>query len=92
MLILDAKVPDPYRWLEDDKSAETGALKAQNEVTYGIQSNPFRDALKARMENCGITKNRAPSKEGISHITIKTTVCKTSRCCTERCQRNRNGS
>jgi pyrroloquinoline quinone (PQQ) biosynthesis protein C len=30
---------------------------------------PFRDALKARMENCGM-KNRAPFKEG-NHITTK---------------------
>lgn len=30
------EVKDPYRWLEDDKSAETAAwVKAENEVTFG---------------------------------------------------------
>ena len=45
-------VADPYRWLEDDKSAETAAwVKAQNEVTYDYLSKiPFREALKSRME------------------------------------------
>ena len=29
-------VSDPYRWLEDDRSKETGEwVKAQNEVTFG---------------------------------------------------------
>lgn len=63
----DAKVPDPYRWLEDDKSAETGAwVKAQNEVTYGyLNQIPFRDALKARMEKLwNYEKIGAPFKEG----------------------------
>ncbi|MFV8379793.1 prolyl oligopeptidase family serine peptidase [Flavobacterium sp. LB3R33] len=63
----DTKLPDPYRWLEDDKSAETGAwVKAQNEVTYGyLNQIPFRDALKARMEKLwNYEKIGAPFKEG----------------------------
>ena len=45
------KVADPYRWLEDDKSAETAAwVKAQNDVTFGyLQKIPFREALKKRL-------------------------------------------
>ncbi|MCC9072131.1 prolyl oligopeptidase family serine peptidase [Flavobacterium sp. F-65] len=48
----DAKVSDPYRWLEDDKSAETAAwVKEQNKVTYAyLDQIPFRDELKKRME------------------------------------------
>ncbi|MDD2675639.1 MAG: prolyl oligopeptidase family serine peptidase [Flavobacterium sp.] len=63
----DTKLPDPYRWLEDDKSAETGAwVKAQNEVTYGYLAQiPFRDALKVRMEKLwNYEKIGAPFKEG----------------------------
>ena len=63
----DTKVADPYRWLEDDKSAETGAwVKSQNEVTYGYLAQiPFRDVLKARMEKLwNYEKISAPFKEG----------------------------
>jgi prolyl oligopeptidase len=63
----DTKVSDPYRWLEDDKSAETGAwVKAQNEVTYGyLDRIPFRDELKKRMEKLwNFEKISAPYKEG----------------------------
>ncbi|MES2524904.1 MAG: prolyl oligopeptidase family serine peptidase [Gemmatimonadota bacterium] len=44
-------VADPYRWLEDDTSAETGAwVKAQNEVTFAyLDAIPYRDALRARL-------------------------------------------
>ncbi len=44
-------VPDPFRWLEDDTSEETGAwVAAQNEVTFGYLSGiPFRDRFKARL-------------------------------------------
>ena len=60
-------VADPYRWLEDDKSAETGAwVKTQNELTYDYLSKiPFREALKARMEKLwNYEKIGAPTKEG----------------------------
>jgi len=63
----DTKVSDPYRWLEDDKSAETGAwVKAQNEVTYGyLDKIPFREELKKRMEKLwNYEKIGAPSIEG----------------------------
>ena len=63
----DTKVNDPYRWLEDDKSAETGAwVKAQNEVTYGyLDKIPFRDELKKRMEKLwNYEKISAPYVEG----------------------------
>lgn len=63
----DTAVPDPYRWLEDDRSDETAAwVKAENEVTYGyLDKIPFRDALKARMEKLwNYEKIGSPSKEG----------------------------
>jgi prolyl oligopeptidase len=63
----DTKVSDPYRWLEDDKSAETGAwVKAQNEVTYGyLDKIPFREELKKRMEKLwNYEKISAPFIEG----------------------------
>ncbi len=45
-------VVDPYRWLEDDNSAETQAwVKAQNEVTFAwLGDVPGRDTLRTRLE------------------------------------------
>lgn len=45
-------VRDPYRWLEDDNSAETKAwVEAQNKVTFGyLDKIPYRKALKTRLE------------------------------------------
>ena len=63
----DTNLNDPYRWLEDDKSEETGAwVKAQNEVTYGYLAQiPFREALKNRLEKLwNYEKIGAPFKEG----------------------------
>ncbi len=58
---------DPYRWLEDDRSAETEAwVKAQNEVTFDyLEKIPYRNKLKARMEKLwNYEKISAPFKEG----------------------------
>jgi prolyl oligopeptidase len=45
------KVADPYRWLEDDKSAETARwVEAQNAVTFGyLKQIPYRDQIKKRL-------------------------------------------
>ena len=45
------EVPEPYAWLENDTSAETGAwVKAQNEVTFAyLNKIPFREGLKKRL-------------------------------------------
>ena len=61
------QVADPYRWLEDDKSAETEAwVKSENEVTYNYLSKiPYRNDLKARMTKLwNYEKITAPFKEG----------------------------
>lgn len=61
------QVNDPYRWLEDDRSEETGNwVKAQNEVTFGYLENiPFRDELKDRLTKLwNYEKLGAPFIEG----------------------------
>ena len=66
-LYFDTKVNDPYRWLEDDKSAETAAwVKSENEVTYDYLSKiPFRAALKDRLQKLwNYEKIGSPSIEG----------------------------
>ncbi|WP_343488318.1 prolyl oligopeptidase family serine peptidase [Allomuricauda sp. d1] len=63
----EAEVPDPYRWLEDDRSQETGAwVTQQNKVTFGyLDSIPFRDDIKNRLEKIwNYEKLSAPFKEG----------------------------
>jgi prolyl oligopeptidase len=60
-------VKDPYRWLEDDRSEETGAwVESQNEVTYGyLDKIPFREELKERLTSIwNYEKIGAPFKEG----------------------------
>ncbi|WP_452598657.1 prolyl oligopeptidase family serine peptidase [Pontimicrobium sp. MEBiC01747] len=61
------EVKDPYRWLEDDKSKETGDwVKEQNVTTYGYLDNiPYRDELKERLSKIwNYEKVGAPFKEG----------------------------
>ena len=45
------KVPDPYRWLEDDYAPETKAwVEAQNKVTFGyLETIPQRERIKSRL-------------------------------------------
>jgi prolyl oligopeptidase len=62
-----AKVADPYRWLEDDRSEETGTwVKTQNKLTFDYLENiPYRDQLKSRLgELWNYEKVGAPFKEG----------------------------
>jgi prolyl oligopeptidase len=61
------KVPDPYRWLEDDRSEETAQwVTGQNETTFGyLEKIPFRNQLKSRLEKLwNYEKISAPFKEG----------------------------
>ena len=61
------EVPDPFRWLEDDMSAETEAwVKEQNKVTFGyLDQIPFREDLKNRLEKLwNYEKLGSPFKEG----------------------------
>ena len=60
-------VADPYRWLEDDRSEETGAwVKAENKVTFDYLAQiPYREQLKSRLaELWNYEKVGAPFTEG----------------------------
>ena len=68
------EIKDPYRWLEDDMSAETAAwVIAQNKVTFDYLSKiPYREALKSRLEKLwNYEKIGAPFKEGDYHYFYK---------------------
>lgn len=61
------KVPDPYRWLEDDTSEATKAwVMAENKVSDNYLSQiPFREEMKKRLEFLwNYEKYSAPFKEG----------------------------
>lgn len=61
------RVPDPYRWLENDTSAETKAwVIEENKVTDNYLSKiPYRDEIKKRLEVLwNYEKYSAPFKEG----------------------------
>ncbi|MDP4814410.1 MAG: prolyl oligopeptidase family serine peptidase [Saprospiraceae bacterium] len=63
----DSIVPDPYRWLEDDRSMETGEwVKSQNEVSFDyLNKIPFRGAIRERLAKLwDYEKYSAPFKEG----------------------------
>src|SRR6266478_2983106 len=61
------KVPDPYRWLEDDNSAETAAwVEAENKVTFAyLNTIPYRPQLKERLTTLlNYPKYSSPTRRG----------------------------
>ncbi|MFI5150401.1 MAG: prolyl oligopeptidase family protein [Bacteroidia bacterium] len=60
-------VADPYRWLEDDRSAETEAwVKAENKVTNDYLGKiPYREKIRERLKHIwSFEKAGAPFKKG----------------------------
>ncbi len=63
----DQKIADPYRWLEDDRSAETASWVAeQNKVTFEyLNQITYRNQIKKRMEQLwNYERIGAPFTEG----------------------------
>ena len=63
----DTTLTDPYLWLEDDLSPETGAwVDTQNKVTFDyLDKIPFREDYKTRLEELwNYEKFSAPFTEG----------------------------
>ncbi|HZJ13928.1 MAG TPA: S9 family peptidase, partial [Chthoniobacteraceae bacterium] len=61
------QVPDPYRWLEDDNSAETKAwVEAQNKVTFAfLEQIPQRAKIRERLTKLwDYERFSVPAKEG----------------------------
>lgn len=61
------KVADPYRWLEDDRSAATESwVKTQNKVTFDyLEQIPYREQLKDQLAKLwNYEKVSSPFKEG----------------------------
>src|SRR5215213_2795820 len=68
------KVADPYRWLEDETSAETKAwVEDQNRVTFAyLDKIPYREKLKARLtELYNYPRISAPFRRGETYFFTK---------------------
>ena len=81
------KVPDPYRWLEDDNSPETIAwVEAQNKVTFPyLERIAFRQQLQTRVKALNdYEKYSAPSRKGRTSSSGRTTACRIRACSTSR--------
>lgn len=60
------EVPDPYRWLEDDRTEQTLEwVKSQNELTFSyLEKIPFRDKITKRLTDIyNYPRMSAPWKE-----------------------------
>lgn len=67
-------IADPYRWLEDDNSADTKAwVEEQNKVTFDYLGKiPFREKVKARLsEMWNYPRIGSPSKQGSYYFFFK---------------------
>jgi prolyl oligopeptidase len=61
------RVPDPYRWLEDDMSPQTAAwVEAENKITFPyLEAIPFRQQLQDRVKELNnYAKYSSPSHKG----------------------------
>jgi prolyl oligopeptidase len=70
------RVPDPYRWLEEDVRESSGVrewVTSQNKVTFGyLESIPQRDRIKSRLtELWNFEKYSSPFKEGGRYYYLK---------------------
>lgn len=68
------EVEDPYRWLEDDNSAETADwVKAENELTFEyLNKLPFREQINSRLtELWDYPKYGTPFKEAGKYFFFK---------------------
>ncbi|HJP90637.1 MAG TPA: prolyl oligopeptidase family serine peptidase [Pyrinomonadaceae bacterium] len=68
------KVPDPYRWLEDETSPDTKAwVDEQNKLTFSyLDTIPYREKLKARLtELYNYPRFSAPFHRGDTYFFTK---------------------
>jgi prolyl oligopeptidase len=68
------KVPDPYRWLENDTAADVAEwVKAENKVTFDyLNTIPFREKMKERLTAVwNYPKQTAPFKRGGKYFIYK---------------------
>ena len=82
------KVPDPYRWLEDDNSPETAAwVEAQNKVTFPyLERIPYRKQFQDRGRAAQQLREllRAVPQRPVRLLQRRTTACRTRACSTSR--------
>jgi prolyl oligopeptidase len=72
----DTQVSDPYRWLENDTTKQTGEwVKSQNDVTFSYLNNiSYRDVVKKRIAELNdYEKLSAPFRRGEYYYFYKNT-------------------